>query len=140
MSALGLFGALRFALESTRFELALRSAIGASPGALRAHALARAAVLGAPGLLLGLLVSALALGAVRREYELWQAGIVLAICAVLLGLLMSVFVWPAAVRASRIAPSSRVARRVDSFGRRALLDQLPRVGYGYPYHCIWEYG
>ncbi|MBN1238352.1 MAG: ABC transporter permease [Gammaproteobacteria bacterium] len=108
MAALGLFGALRLVLESARFELALRAAIGADTNALRSHAIGRGVVLGLPGLLLGLLVSALVLGVVRREFELWQVGIVpaLAVCALLLGLLMSVFVWRVAARATRIEPSS----------------------------------
>src|SRR5690606_28444290 len=76
MSALGLFAGVRLALESARFGRALRSVLGADPKARRAHARGRGAMIGLPGLVLGLLVAAFALGVVRREFELWQVGIV----------------------------------------------------------------
>lgn len=108
LSLLGFFGALRFMAGNARFELALRSALGADPKALRNHVLARGLGLGLPGLVAGLVVSSVAVYFVREWLSLWQGQpwSALAIGAGSLGVLMCGSILLPATRAADAEPAS----------------------------------
>jgi putative ABC transport system permease protein len=108
LAALGFFGALRFMVDDGRFELALRSALGAEPGELRNHVIRRGLRLGLPGLAAGLILSAAALSRVREAFEIYHTGVLPALvsCAAIVLVLMGVAIGLPAIRASRLEPSA----------------------------------
>lgn len=106
MAALGFFGTLRFMVDTRRFEFALRAALGAGPDSLRRQVLRHGVLLGLPGLMIGLLLSAIGLSWIREVFELstlvlWPA---LVSSGLILGSLLLIAAWRPAQRAANRNP------------------------------------
>jgi predicted permease len=98
LSAIGLFGVISLSVHYRRKELAIRSALGARPGNLRARLLAEGAVCGALGLGFGGLLFTLGQGALRaflHGVEPWDPAILASTTAAVVGVLLLATLVPA---------------------------------------------
>lgn len=111
LSMIGFHGTVHYLINARRREYAIRTALGASPGAIRKLVLVRGIVMGLPGLAAGSLIGWILIETLRGSVvsgDVSTLKVTAVVAAVMTSLLVAANLGPAA-RASSVSPS-RVLR------------------------------